>query len=176
MSGSITSRTIRSGLNAPTAASASAPVPADSTVKPWKFRAIAMTSTMFGSSSTTSTRWPLGVSLTPLSIDPLPGSRLRDSWEARKPSPQPVHGARLADDALQAVEVTADLLERPAAPEHLHVAAAAHALVLHEVDLAGVLDPCRPVARAAGLRPPPEAEVVLTGVRPPPVLAVEDRE
>ena len=57
MSGSITSSTIRSGRNAATAASASAPVPADSTAKPWKRRAIEMTSTMFGSSSTTRTRF-----------------------------------------------------------------------------------------------------------------------
>jgi hypothetical protein len=57
MSGSITSSTIRSGLKAPTAASASAPLPATSTVKPWKRRAIEITSTILGSSSTTSTRW-----------------------------------------------------------------------------------------------------------------------
>jgi hypothetical protein len=57
MSGSITSSTIRSGLKSLTAASASAPVPAAATVKPWKRRAIEMTSTMLGSSSTTSTRW-----------------------------------------------------------------------------------------------------------------------
>src|SRR3954447_14513891 len=56
MSGSITSSTIRSGRKAATCESASAPVPADSTSKPWKRRAIEMTSTMLGSSSTTSTR------------------------------------------------------------------------------------------------------------------------
>ena len=56
MSGSITSSTIRSGRKEATAASASAPVPADSTVKPWKRRAIEITSTMLGSSSTTRTR------------------------------------------------------------------------------------------------------------------------
>ena len=56
MSGSMTSSTIRSGRKAATWASASAPVPAASTVKPWKRRAIEMTSTMFGSSSTTRTR------------------------------------------------------------------------------------------------------------------------
>ena len=70
MSGSITSSTIRSGLNAVTADSASAPVPAASTVKPWKRRAIEMTSTMLGSSSTTSTRWEGegAVEFTPASI------------------------------------------------------------------------------------------------------------
>jgi hypothetical protein len=56
MSGSITSRIIRCGRKLATAASASAPVPADSTLKPWKRSAIEITSTMFGSSSTTSTR------------------------------------------------------------------------------------------------------------------------
>src|SRR3954447_18298394 len=61
MSGSMTSRTIRSGLKAATERRASAPVPADSTAKPWNRRAIAMTSTMLGSSSTTRTRWAGGV-------------------------------------------------------------------------------------------------------------------
>ena len=56
MSGSITSSTITWGLLAATAAIASAPVPADSTAKPSKRSAIEITSTMFGSSSTTSTR------------------------------------------------------------------------------------------------------------------------
>src|SRR5215208_6244512 len=63
MSGSITSSTISCGLNHDTAAIASAPVPADSTAKPWNRRAMATTSTMFGSSSTTSTRWASGLSL-----------------------------------------------------------------------------------------------------------------
>src|SRR5262249_11340618 len=57
MSGSITSRTIRCGRNACTASSASPPVPAVSTLKPWKRRAIVMTSTMFGSASTTRIRF-----------------------------------------------------------------------------------------------------------------------
>ena len=49
------------GLEASTtASSALRPSPADSTVKPWKRSAIEMTSTMFGSSSTTRTRWVSG--------------------------------------------------------------------------------------------------------------------
>src|SRR3954447_8324592 len=56
MSGSITSSTIRCGRNALTLASASSPDAAVSTPKPWKRSAMATTSTMFGSSSTTSTR------------------------------------------------------------------------------------------------------------------------
>ena len=44
------------GFEVATAARAAAPVPADATAKPWKRRAIVITSTMFGSSSTTSTR------------------------------------------------------------------------------------------------------------------------
>src|SRR5215218_1540130 len=63
MSGSITSSTISCGLNEDTFAIAPAPVPADSTAKPWKRRAMATTSTMLGSSSTTSTRWASGLSL-----------------------------------------------------------------------------------------------------------------
>src|SRR4051812_24897241 len=56
MSGSITSSTSRWGRNEAILASASAPVPAVSTPNPWKRRAMATTSTMLGSSSTTRTR------------------------------------------------------------------------------------------------------------------------
>jgi hypothetical protein len=52
----MTSSTITWGRNRSTAASASPPVPAVSTSKPWNRRAIATTSTMFGSSSTTRIR------------------------------------------------------------------------------------------------------------------------
>ena len=55
-SGNITSSTISCGRRAATAATASAPVAADSTSKPSNRSAIEMTSTMFGSSSTTSMR------------------------------------------------------------------------------------------------------------------------
>ena len=59
MSGSITSRIIRWGLKRVTADSASCPVEACSTEKPWKRSAIVITSTMFSSSSTTRMRWPV---------------------------------------------------------------------------------------------------------------------
>ena len=62
-----------------TAAIAAAPVPADSTAKPWNRRAIEMTSTMFGSSSTTSTRCA-GRSGMKGSEDGLPGSSLGKTW------------------------------------------------------------------------------------------------
>src|SRR4051794_17882957 len=65
MSGSITSRRIRCGRKSDTAASAWAPVPADSTSKPWKRSAMLITSTMFGSSSTTRTRcWSVAEAVT----------------------------------------------------------------------------------------------------------------
>src|ERR1044071_3575413 len=63
MSGSMTSSTSRSGLNDATASSAERPSPTDSTVKPWKRRAMEMTSAMFGSSSTTRTRGASGVAV-----------------------------------------------------------------------------------------------------------------
>src|SRR3954470_25010454 len=63
MSGSMTSRTSRSGLNDDTASSAARPSPTDSTVKPWKRKAMEMTSAMLGSSSTTRTRWLSGVAV-----------------------------------------------------------------------------------------------------------------
>src|SRR3954453_9306778 len=83
MSGSMTSRTSRSGLNVDTASRAVRPSPADSTVKPWKRRAIEITSAMFGSSSTTSTRWLSGVAvvITLLSVGPQPQRFLGASQE-----------------------------------------------------------------------------------------------
>src|SRR4051812_34323045 len=82
MSGSITSSTIRCGLKLETAAIASVPVPADSTSKPWKRKAIEITSTMLGSSSTTSTRcgseFPLFMSGGMFGSDPW--SLLRGRW------------------------------------------------------------------------------------------------
>src|SRR3954471_19666462 len=83
MSGSMTSRTSRSGLNVDTASKALRPSPADSTVKPWKRRAIEITSAMFGSSSTTSPRWLSGVAvvITLLSVGPQPQRFLGASQE-----------------------------------------------------------------------------------------------
>src|SRR3954452_18409659 len=74
MSGSITSRTSRSGLKLATASSELRASPADSTVNPWNRSAIEITSAMLGSSSTTSTRWLSGVAvvITLLSVGAVP--------------------------------------------------------------------------------------------------------
>src|SRR5512132_3068651 len=77
MSPSMTSRTMRWGLNSPTLAIASRPLAAESTVKPWKRRAMPMTSTMFGSSSTTRTRRGSVVWLTASILREFPVSLLR---------------------------------------------------------------------------------------------------
>ena len=103
MSGSITSSTISCGLKAATAASASAPVPADSTSKPWKRRAIEITSTMFGSSSTTSTRCGLSVVHVRVMVGAEslenPGSSLGGDWTSEwdaQPTPSLLSGAHAA--------------------------------------------------------------------------------
>src|SRR3954462_4965204 len=79
MSGSITSRTMRCGRNSLTAAMACEPVPADSTAKPWKRRAMLMTSTMFGSGAATRTRcWSVSVAVVTTGVSE---RFLRETWE-----------------------------------------------------------------------------------------------
>src|SRR3954452_179229 len=86
MSGSITSSTIRWGLKAETAAMASAPVPGDSASKAWERSAIEITSTMFGSSSTTRTRCgsELPFCMSGAIFDSDPWSLLRARWGAAR--------------------------------------------------------------------------------------------